>query len=172
MPVICSHACAEKRSKRQQAEIRTFAAAVIRIRIINLSDNPNPEYATPHSAGLDLRAFLDAPADIAPGARRLIPTGLQIELPPGCEAQIRPRSGLALHHGITLLNSPGTIDADYRGEIRVIVINLSDIHYTVQPGEKIAQMVIAKYETVTWENTEALSATSRNNGGFGHSGKI
>ncbi len=140
------------------------------IKIINRSDNPNPAYATGHSAGMDLRAHLPEQVQLLPMERKLIPTGIFIELPEGFEAQIRPRSGLAINSGITLLNTPGTIDADYRGEIKVIVINLSRETFTIGPGDKIAQMVIARYEKVDWDNVEILSETDRNAGGFGHTG--
>lgn len=140
------------------------------IKIINRSTNPNPEYATALAAGMDIRANLEMPVELKPMQRQLIPTGLFIELPVGYEAQIRPRSGLAINHGITMLNTPGTIDADYRGEIKVIAVNLSDTPFTIHHGDKIAQMVIAKHETVTWENVQVLSETDRSEGGFGHSG--
>ena len=142
----------------------------MKIQIVNRSRHPLPRYATPLSAGVDLCANLDAPVTLAPLERRLVPTGLYIALPAGYEAQVRPRSGLALKHGITLLNSPGTIDADYRGELGVILANLSDQPFTVADGDRIAQLVIARHETVTWEPVEALSDTERGEGGFGHSG--
>lgn len=129
-----------------------------------------PKYATAGSAGFDLRASVSAPVVIAPGKRCLIPTGIAIALPVGFEAQVRPRSGLALKHGITVLNSPGTIDSDYRGEIGVILINHSDVDFTVNDGDRIAQMVIAKYETVSWKEVNELSETERGDGGFGHTG--
>ena len=141
------------------------------IKIINRSQNPDPVYATLLSAGMDLRADIAAAITLLPLERKLIPTGLFIELPAGYEAQIRPRSGLAIQHGITLLNTPGTIDADYRGEIKVIAINLSNEIFTIQPGDKIAQMVVAKHENVQWIPSEALSDTDRNTGGFGHTGR-
>lgn len=141
------------------------------IQIVNRSHHPLPGYATPLSAGMDLRAFLDAPVTLAPLERRLIPTGLHIALPPGYEAQVRPRSGLALKKGITLLNSPGTIDADYRGEIGVILINLSAEPFVVNDGERIAQLVVARHETVTWTPAETLDDTERGPGGFGHTGQ-
>lgn len=140
------------------------------IKIINTSTNPDPAYATPHAAGMDIRAHLTEPVTILPLKRTLIPTGLFIELPDGYEAQIRPRSGLAINSGITMLNTPGTIDADYRGEIKVIVINLGEAPFVVNPGDKIAQMVIAKHEQVTWMPVTALSDTDRGAGGFGHTG--
>ncbi len=143
----------------------------LRIKIINTSRNPLPAYATPLSAGMDLRASLDEPMTVAPGRRVLVPTGLRVELPEGYEMQLRPRSGLALRHGITLLNSPGTIDADYRGEIGVILINLSDDTFVINPGERICQMVVAAHARVEWSVTDALSDTERGDGGFGHSGR-
>lgn len=129
-----------------------------------------PEYATRQSAGMDLKANIGEPVVLAPLQRAMIPTGLYIALPEGTEAQIRPRSGLAARHGITVLNSPGTVDADYRGEIRVILVNLSDEPFTVNPGERIAQMVIARYERVVWEESETLDETERGAGGFGSTG--
>ena len=140
------------------------------IRIVNKSSHPLPAYATDLSAGLDLRANLSEPVTLGPLERKLIPTGLYIELPAGFEAQIRPRSGLALKKGITVLNSPGTIDADYRGEIGVILINLSQEDFTVNDGERIAQMVIARHEQAEWIQVETLDETQRGAGGFGHSG--
>ena|SRR5690606_27861262 len=141
------------------------------VKIVNESNNPLPEYSTALSAGMDLRAFLDEPVILKPLERKLIPTGLYIELPKGYEAQIRPRSGLAIKKGITVLNTPGTIDADYRGEIRVILINLSNEDFIVENGERICQMVIAAHETVQWNLVEVLSETQRGAGGFGHTGK-
>lgn len=143
----------------------------MKVKVINRSHHPLPEYATTASAGLDLRANLDSPVTLQPLERRLIPTGLYIALPEGCEAQIRPRSGLALKHGISLLNTPGTIDADYRGEIGVILVNISNEPFEVRDGERIAQMVIARYEQVEWEPAESLDATERGAGGFGHTGR-
>ncbi|MCH5168716.1 MAG: dUTP diphosphatase [Prevotellaceae bacterium] len=140
------------------------------IQIINRSHHPLPEYATEQSAGVDLRANIDAPIELRPLERRLIPTGLFIALPPGYEAQVRPRSGLAIKHGITVLNAPGTIDADYRGEVCIILVNLSNESFTIADGERIAQMVIARHEQATWEQVEVLSETERGTGGFGHSG--
>lgn len=142
----------------------------MKIEIINRSRHALPEYATPLSAGMDLRANLDAPLTLAPLERRLVPTGLYIALPEGYEAQVRPRSGLALKKGITLLNTPGTIDADYRGEIGVILVNLSGEPFVVEDGERIAQMVIARHETAEWEVVETLGDTERGAGGFGHTG--
>lgn len=142
----------------------------MKIRIINHSKHPLPRYATPLSAGVDLRANLDAPITLPPMGRCLVPTGLRIALPAGYEAQVRPRSGLALKHGITLLNTPGTIDADYRGEIGVIMANLSAEPFTIADGDRIAQLVVARHETAEWEPVETLDNTERGEGGFGHSG--
>jgi dUTP pyrophosphatase len=141
------------------------------IRIVNKSGNPLPSYSTEHSSGMDLRADLEKPVVLKPGERRLIPTGLYVEIPPGYEAQIRPRSGLALKKGVTVLNTPGTIDADYRGEIGVILINLSREDFVVHNGERICQMIVAPHEKVEWEWTEVLNETKRGEGGFGHTGK-
>lgn len=141
------------------------------IQVINKSHHPLPEYATLQSAGMDIRANLDEPITLQPLQRCLVPTGLYIALPPGTEAQIRPRSGLALKKGITVLNSPGTIDADYRGEIGIILINLSQEPFVIQDGERIAQMVVARYEQVRWNAVESLDDTERGEGGFGHSGQ-
>lgn len=141
------------------------------VKIINKSKNPLPAYATPLSAGMDLRANLEEPVTLNPMERRLIPTGLFIELPQGYEAQIRPRSGLALKKGITVLNTPGTIDADYRGEIGVILINLSEEPFVIESGERICQMVIARHETAEFIEVNELSSTERGAGGFGHTGK-
>lgn len=143
----------------------------MKIKIVNKSAFPLPEYATEHSAGMDLKADIQEPAELAPLQRMMVPTGLYIALPEGTEAQIRPRSGLAAKHGITVLNSPGTIDADYRGEIKVILVNLSDTSFTINPGERIAQMVIARYEKAEWEETEVLDSTDRGDGGFGSTGR-
>jgi len=143
----------------------------MKVKIINKSSHPLPEYATEYSAGLDLRAHIDADITLLPLERSLIPTGLYIELPKGYEAQIRPRSGLALKHGLTVLNSPGTIDADYRGEIRVIVVNLSNEPFIIKNGERICQMVIASHAQVTWEEVDIINETERGAGGFGHTGK-
>lgn len=142
----------------------------MKIKIVNTSHHPLPEYATPMSAGLDLRANLDAPLKLQPMQRCLVPTGLRIALPQGYEAQVRPRSGLALKRGITVLNTPGTIDADYRGEIGVILINLSQDSFVINDGERIAQLVIAAYEQAEFEAVESLDQTERGEGGFGHSG--
>lgn len=141
------------------------------INIVNTSRHPLPHYATELSAGLDLRANLEAPVELKPLQRELIPTGLFIELPKGHEAQIRPRSGLAFKNGITVLNSPGTIDADYRGEVKVLLVNLSDTNFIVQDGERIAQMVIARHEQAEWNSVQSLNDTSRGTGGFGSTGK-
>jgi len=144
----------------------------MKIKIINESSNPLPEYETDGSAGLDLRANLDEPVMLKPLQRALIPTGLYIELPKGFEAQIRPRSGLALKKGLSLLNTPGTIDSDYRGELKIIVINLSNETAIINTGERIAQMIVSKFEKVTLEEVEELSNTGRGEGGFGHTGVI
>ena len=141
------------------------------VRVINTSHHPLPEYKTEQSAGLDLCAQLDAPIEVQPMERVLVPTGLYIELPPGTEGQVRPRSGLALKQGLTVLNSPGTIDADYRGEIRVILINLSGELQSIAPGDRIAQLVVARYEQIKWEPTDSLDHTERGAGGFGSTGK-
>lgn len=142
----------------------------MKVKIINKSKNPLPEYATPLSAGLDLRADIDSPIIIQPLERVMIPTGLSIELPAGTEAQVRPRSGLAAKQGITVLNTPGTIDADYRGEIKVILVNLSNEAQTIQASDRIAQMILAKHERFDWEQSEQLSETERGAGGFGSTG--
>ncbi|MDR1848227.1 MAG: dUTP diphosphatase [Bacteroidales bacterium] len=141
------------------------------VKIVNKSKHPLPQYETLGSAGMDLRASLDEPVTLKPLQRALIPTGLFIELPLGYEAQVRPRSGLAIKSGISVLNTPGTIDADYRGEIKVIVINFSDTDFTINDGERIAQMIIAKHERAEWQETDMLSSTERGEGGFGHTGK-
>lgn len=143
----------------------------MKVRIINKSKHNLPAYETIQSAGMDLRANIDEPVTIQPKQRVLIPTGLFIALPEGYEAQIRPRSGLAAKHGITVLNSPGTIDADYRGEIKVLLINHSDQAFEIKDSERIAQMVIAAYTRVEWEETDELDETTRGAGGFGHTGK-
>ena len=142
----------------------------IEIKIINHSANPLPEYATTGSSGMDIKASLEEPQSLQPFERALIPTGLFIELPEGYEAQIRPRSGLAIKQGITCLNSPGTIDADYRGEIKVILINLSQERQVIRPGDRIAQMIFQKVEKGIWKETGQLEVTKRNAGGFGHTG--
>lgn len=143
----------------------------MKVKIINRSKNSLPAYSTEHSAGMDLRANLEEPIVLKPLERALVPTGLFIELPVSYEAQIRPRSGLAIKKGVTVLNTPGTIDADYRGEIGVILINLSNDDFTIEHGERICQMVIAKHETANWEQVEILEETVRGAGGFGHTGK-
>jgi dUTP pyrophosphatase len=141
------------------------------IKVVNQSKHPLPEYATSLSAGMDLRANIDAPVKLKPFQRHLVPTGLFIELPAGHEAQIRSRSGLALKHGVTVLNSPGTIDADYRGEIKVLLVNLSDVDFIINDGERIAQMVVATHETVQWQLVSDLQDSERGAGGFGSTGK-
>lgn len=143
---------------------------MLKIQVVNKGHQPLPQYATPQSAGMDLRANLDAPVTLKPMERKLIPTGLHIALPAGYEAQVRPRSGLALKKGITVLNTPGTIDADYRGEIGVILINLSQEDFVVEDGERIAQMIIARHEQGELISVEVLDETERGEGGFGHSG--
>ena len=142
----------------------------MKIKIVNKSKHPLPEYATPGSAGMDLRANIDAPITLAPGERKLIPTGIYIALPVGYEAQIRPRSGLALKHGIGLANMLGTIDSDYRADVGVILINLGQEDFVVNDGDRIAQMVIAKYEIAEWEVVDELDKTERGEGGYGHTG--
>lgn len=143
---------------------------MIKIKVINKGNQPLPAYATPQSAGMDLRANLDAPVTLHPMQRMLIGTGLHIALPEGFEAQIRPRSGLALKHGLTVLNSPGTVDADYRGEIKVLLINLSDTDFVINSGERIAQMIIARHEQAVFETVDELDETERGEGGYGHTG--
>ncbi|KAF0131999.1 MAG: dUTP pyrophosphatase [Bacteroidetes bacterium] len=143
----------------------------MQIKLVNHSNNPLPAYETEHAAGMDLRAYLTEPIIVSPLQRVLVPTGLFIELPVGFEAQVRPRSGLAFKYGVTVLNSPGTIDADYRGEIKVILINLSDTGFTIQNGDRIAQMVISRHEKADWMQVVELSETQRGEGGFGHTGK-
>lgn len=144
----------------------------MKVQIINKSKHPLPAYATEQSAGMDIRANLEQPIVLKPLQRCLVPTGLSIALPSGYEAQLRPRSGLALKKGITLLNTPGTIDADYRGEIGIILVNLSSEDFVVEDGERIAQMVIARYEQAEWSEVEVLDETTRGAGGFGHTGTI
>ncbi len=143
---------------------------MIKVNVVNRGHQQLPAYATPQSAGMDLRANLDEPITLHPMERRLIPTGLHIALPEGYEAQVRPRSGLALKHGLTVLNSPGTVDADYRGEIGVVLINLSTEDYVVNDGERIAQLVIARYEQADFMEVTELDATERGEGGYGHTG--
>ena len=142
----------------------------MQVNIVNRSRFPLPQYATIHSAGLDLRADLEQSLVLKPLERLLVPTGLFIELPEGYEAQVRPRSGLAAKHGISIVNTPGTIDPDYRGEIKVILVNLSDVPFILEPGERIAQMIIARFEHINWNEVESLSVTERGEGGFGHTG--
>ena len=143
----------------------------VEIKIINRSSNPLPGYATPGSSGMDIRASLDQPETIKPLQRVLVPTGIFMEIPQGYEVQVRPRSGLAIKQGITCLNTPGTIDADYRGEIKIILINLSAEEQVILPGDRIAQLVVQKVEQASWQQVEELEATERNAGGFGHTGK-
>lgn len=144
---------------------------MIEVKVINESGYSLPEYATESSAGLDLKAVLSAPTTLGPLERKILGTGIKIALPQGYEAQVRPRSGLAAKHGISVLNAPGTIDADYRGEIGVILVNLSQEAFTIQPGERIAQLVFAKHEQIQWQLTETLDTTARGSGGFGSTGK-
>ncbi len=143
----------------------------MKVKVINRSANELPRYETPSSAGMDVRADLAGAIVLKPLERTLVPTGLHVELPEGYEMQIRPRSGLAIKHGLTLLNTPGTIDADYRGEIKIIVANLSSEPYELKPGERIAQMVVSRFTQVEWEPVQELSQTERGAGGFGHTGK-
>ncbi|MDO5664750.1 MAG: dUTP diphosphatase [Bacteroidia bacterium] len=143
----------------------------MKIKIVSTSRHPLPEYATPYSAGMDLRANIDEPITLKPLQRSLVSTGIYIQLPEGYEAQIRPRSGLAVKHGISIVNSPGTIDADYRGEIRVILVNLSNEDFIINDGERICQMVIAQHARVKWQQVDDLDETERGAGGFGHTGK-
>lgn len=140
------------------------------VKIVNKSTNSLPEYVTEQSAGLDLRAFLSEAIELKPMERKLITTGIYIELPIGYEAQVRPRSGLAVKHGITVLNSPGTIDSDYRGEIKVILVNLSTKSFTIKHSERIAQLVVSKHEQLQWQQTDTLEISERGDGGFGHTG--
>jgi|TARA_B110000196_G_C20773094_1_gene487550 dUTP pyrophosphatase len=142
----------------------------VKVAVINDGKHKLPNYSTPQSAGLDLRASLDQPVVLQPGERSLIPTGIKLALPPGMEAQVRPRSGLAYKHGVTVLNAPGTIDADYRGDLGVILVNHGDVAFTVEDGSRIAQMVLAKYEQVEWEEVRELTDTDRGEGGFGSTG--
>ena len=142
----------------------------MKVKIINKSSNPCPTYATPLSEGMDVRANIEEPITLAPLQRVLVPTGLYIALPEGYECQARPRSGLAVKHGITVLNSPGTIDADYRGELKTLLVNLSDTPFVIEPGERIAQLVVAKHEHVEWEEVEVLDETERGEGGLGSTG--
>lgn len=142
----------------------------MKIKVINRSGHPLPTHQTKHSAAVDLTAYLAEPVTLAPLERALIPTGLHIALPPGYEAQVRPRSGLAIKHGISMVNAPGTIDADYRGDVGVVLINLGQEPFTVSNGERIAQMVVAKHEVIDWQLVESLDETARGHGGFGHTG--
>lgn len=144
---------------------------MMKVKIVNKSAYPTPVYATEKSAGMDLKADIKEPVTLAPLERAMIPTGLYLALPDGTEAQVRPRSGLAAKHGISVLNAPGTIDADYRGEVKVILVNLSNEPFVVSPGERIAQMVVARYEKVDWEEVEVLDETERGAGGFGSTGR-
>lgn len=143
---------------------------MVKIKVVNIGCQPLPAYATSQSAGMDLRANIESPITLHPMERTLVPTGIRIELPEGYEAQVRPRSGLALKHGITVLNTPGTIDSDYRGELKVLLVNLSNDDFVVNAGERVAQMVIARHETATWEEVEVLDETERGEGGYGHTG--
>jgi dUTP pyrophosphatase len=144
---------------------------MVKVNIINRSANPMPSYATEGAAGMDLYANNEETIILGPGERSLIPTGLHLELPVGFEAQVRPRSGLAVRHGVTVLNAPGTIDSDYRGEVKVPIVNLGREDFTILRGERIAQMIVARYERVQWQEAEILSETARGSGGFGHTGK-
>lgn len=144
---------------------------LMKVKIVNKSKHPLPEYATAFAAGMDLRANLSEPVTLKPLDRILVPTGIYLQLPEGYEAQIRPRSGLAIKHGIGIVNAPGTIDADYRGEIRVILVNLSNEDFTIEDGERICQMVVARHARVEWEPTDKLEDTERGSGGFGHTGR-
>lgn len=143
---------------------------MVKIKVVNTGCQPLPAYATSQSAGMDLRANIESPITLHPMERTLVPTGIRIELPEGYEAQVRPRSGLALKHGITVLNTPGTIDSDYRGDLKVLLVNLSNDDFVVNAGERVAQMVIARHETATWEEVEVLDETERGEGGYGHTG--
>ena len=143
---------------------------MVNIKVVNTGHHPLPQYATPQSAGMDLRANIDTPITLHPMERRLVPTGLHIALPEGYEAQVRPRSGLALKHGITVLNTPGTVDADYRGEVMVLLINFSQEDFVINDGERIAQMIIARYEQASMESVKMLDSTERGEGGYGHTG--
>ena len=157
------------------ATIPTFAGMSdfpVQVKIINQSNNPEPEYATQGSSGMDIRANLEQPLQIQPMERLMVPTGLFVEIPQGYEIQIRPRSGMAIKQGITCLNTPGTIDADYRGEIKVILINLSNEPQIIQSGDRVAQMVLQKVERIEWKKTDQLNETDRGSGGFGSTGKV
>lgn len=159
-----------KQLKVNLQQNKTTLSNMTEVKVVNKGHQQLPAYATEQSAGMDLRANIDEPITLHPMERRLIPTGLHIALPKGMEAQIRPRSGLALKHGITVLNSPGTIDADYRGEVMVLLINFSDKDFVINDGERIAQMVIARYEQVEFKTVEELDETKRGEGGYGHTG--
>jgi dUTP pyrophosphatase len=156
--------------ERSTEELIKESPASTTVHVVNKGRHPLPQYATEHSAGLDLRANVDAPLELAPGEFRLIPTGLQLELPEGTEAQVRPRSGLAFKHGVTVLNAPGTIDADYRGEVGVLLINHGPAPFTIHDGDRIAQLVVSRYERVHLKENADLRASERGSGGFGHSG--
>ena len=143
---------------------------MVKIKVVNTGCQPLPAYATSQSAGMDLRANIESPITLHPMERTLVPTGIRIELPEGYEAQVRPRSGLALKHGITVLNTPGTIDSDYRGELKVLLVNLSNDDFVVNAGERVAQMVIARHETATWEEVKVRDEKERGEGGYGHTG--
>lgn len=142
----------------------------IRVKIVNRGKQPLPAYETFEAAGMDVRADIEQPITLAPLQRALIPTGLHVQLPPGLQIEMRPRSGLALKHGLSLVNTPGTVDADFRGEICAIMINLSDTPYTITPGERICQMVVTPYLHVSWQQVDSIDETQRGNGGFGHTG--
>lgn len=163
--------CGSVSSGWQVSDIRQINYLVMKIRVINKSKHELPAYSTDSSAGMDIRADLDKEIVIMPMERALVKTGLYLEIPPGYEAQIRPRSGLAINNGITILNSPGTIDADYRGEVCIILINLSKENFVIKDGERICQMIIAKHEKAEWISVENLLETHRGSGGFGHTGK-
>src|SRR3954469_14943690 len=167
--IICAHPCHPGETNFKNLYFAPVKKPVVQV--INRSSNPLPQYATQGAAGMDIRAHLPVPVTLQPLERNLIPTGLYIQLPVGYEAQVRPRSGLAINHGITCLNSPGTIDADYRGEIKVILINLSNESHTIQPGDRIAQMVIQRVEQIEWIEVDAIEETGRGDGGFGHTGR-
>jgi dUTP pyrophosphatase len=143
----------------------------MQVKVVNRSKHSLPEYASTFAAGLDLRANLDAEIELAPMDRILVPTGLYIQIPDGYEGQVRPRSGLAIKHGVTVLNSPGTIDSDYRGEVKVILVNLGNEKFIVKDGERIAQLIVAPHQQINWEAVEKLDSTERNEGGFGHTGR-
>jgi dUTP pyrophosphatase len=143
----------------------------MQVKVVNRSKHSLPEYASTFAAGLDLRANLDADIELAPMDRILVPTGLYIQIPDGYEGQVRPRSGLAIKHGVTVLNSPGTIDSDYRGEVKVILVNLGTEKFIVKDGERIAQLIVAPHQQINWEAVEKLDSTERNEGGFGHTGR-